>query len=286
MERHEEQNGVDIIKLLHEGRERARKGALEDNRLLAGQNTTTYTYDPGSNLATVYYLRARYMNPATGRFLSTDQAFGEIDDPASLHKYLYTAANPVDQMDPSGFSTITDQQKAGLLIFDPYNAGGYFAFSPGQLTFPQAKETVPKPMPKCDAPVQRCCRWVDLGGWKDKVMRACGLKHCWLKTSSKAAGLEPVAEGPLPANPVGIPVMIKDQSKEKGDCTPLPGVDEKCVNDELQIGKPMGRWYPWAQCNTFVEGIIARCSKDRMPTWGPYWCPLIGPGSPKPVPMR
>ena len=48
------------------------------------------------------YLRARYYNPATGRFNSLDSFFGNIDDPQSLHKYLYTHADPINGIDPTG----------------------------------------------------------------------------------------------------------------------------------------------------------------------------------------
>jgi RHS repeat-associated protein len=50
----------------------------------------------------LYYLRARYYNPATGRFLSRDPEDGDIADPASLHKYLYTGDDPVNMLDPTG----------------------------------------------------------------------------------------------------------------------------------------------------------------------------------------
>src|SRR5208337_702452 len=43
-------------------------------------------YDPDLGL---YYLRARYFNPTTGRFLSRDPESGRIKVPASLHKYLF-----------------------------------------------------------------------------------------------------------------------------------------------------------------------------------------------------
>ena len=56
-------------------------------------------YDTNLNL---YYLRARYYNPATGRFMSRDPNAGKLKDPKSLHKYLYADGNPVDGMDPSG----------------------------------------------------------------------------------------------------------------------------------------------------------------------------------------
>jgi RHS repeat-associated protein len=50
----------------------------------------------------LYYLRARYYNPATGRFLSRDPEDGKIKIPATLHKYLYANGDPVNGFDPSG----------------------------------------------------------------------------------------------------------------------------------------------------------------------------------------
>jgi RHS repeat-associated protein len=51
-------------------------------------------YDPDLSL---YYLRARYYNPATGRFLSADPLADE-----GQRRYVYAAADPVDGMDPNG----------------------------------------------------------------------------------------------------------------------------------------------------------------------------------------
>ena len=66
------------------------------------ENHYRYTgeyYDSTSNL---YYLRARYMNPSTGTFISMDSYQGSIYDPDTLHKYLYANGNPVKYSDPSG----------------------------------------------------------------------------------------------------------------------------------------------------------------------------------------
>jgi RHS repeat-associated protein len=51
----------------------------------------------------MYYLRARYLNPNTGRFWSRDLCDGTEIAPSSLHKYLYCQNNPIDMIDPSGF---------------------------------------------------------------------------------------------------------------------------------------------------------------------------------------
>jgi RHS repeat-associated protein len=56
-------------------------------------------YDPDLQL---YYLRARYFNPLTGRFLSRDPAAGQPTVPRTQHKYLYVGGNPVNKRDPSG----------------------------------------------------------------------------------------------------------------------------------------------------------------------------------------
>jgi RHS repeat-associated protein len=79
----------------------------------AGAVTDTYEFDAFGNLLSktgstpnsylyrgeffdsdlgMYYLRARYYNPTTGRFLSRDPEDGYINYPASLHKYLYAGA--------------------------------------------------------------------------------------------------------------------------------------------------------------------------------------------------
>ena len=50
----------------------------------------------------LYYLRARYYNPITGRFMSRDPYDGNTILPISLHKYLYASGNPVNRIDPRG----------------------------------------------------------------------------------------------------------------------------------------------------------------------------------------
>jgi len=49
-----------------------------------------------------YFLRDRYYDQSNGRFLSQDPYSGNNDDPVSLHRYLYTGDEPVDNVDPSG----------------------------------------------------------------------------------------------------------------------------------------------------------------------------------------
>jgi RHS repeat-associated protein len=69
-------------------------GTTPNNYLYRGEQ---YDSDLG-----LYYLRARYYNPSTGRFLSRDPEDGKAIDPKTLHKYLYADGDPVNGIDPRG----------------------------------------------------------------------------------------------------------------------------------------------------------------------------------------
>ena len=49
-----------------------------------------------------YYLRARYYDPTTGRFLTPDPEAGDPKRPITFNRYLYASADPVNRTDPSG----------------------------------------------------------------------------------------------------------------------------------------------------------------------------------------
>ena len=70
-------------------------------------------YDP--NLGCIY-LRSRYLNPNSGRFLSRDSFAGNTQDPKSLHRYLYCANDSVNSVDPSGHETLAGQISVGGII--------------------------------------------------------------------------------------------------------------------------------------------------------------------------
>ena len=52
------------------------------------------------------------MDNTTGRFTSMDSYLGSVDDPVSLHKYLYANANPVNYIDPSGYNSYGEMNLA------------------------------------------------------------------------------------------------------------------------------------------------------------------------------
>lgn len=116
---------------LYDGSDSVRMLANED-----GEITDTYTFDAFGNLTAstgstknvflyrgeqydsftgLYYLRARYMNPATGTFITMDEYSGSVFEPVSLHKYLYANANPVMNSDPTGYFTLMETTVANAI---------------------------------------------------------------------------------------------------------------------------------------------------------------------------
>ena len=61
------------------------------------------------------YLRARYYDPATGRFNRLDPFAGFNSDPLSLHKYLYVSDDPIQGADPSGLFGVISVGSASSL---------------------------------------------------------------------------------------------------------------------------------------------------------------------------
>lgn len=70
-----------------------------------------------------YYLRARYMNPSSGKFWTADSFEGSPFDPLSLHKYLYANADPLNRRDPSGEFSLIDTVITSSLIGTVSGAG-------------------------------------------------------------------------------------------------------------------------------------------------------------------
>jgi len=83
-------------------------GTFGDVNNRSGTTKNTFTYlgrhgvmDEGNGL---YYVRARYYMPETGRFLTKDMLTGKDADPQTLNRYVYALNNPIRLIDISGFS--------------------------------------------------------------------------------------------------------------------------------------------------------------------------------------
>ncbi len=83
-------------------------GSTENNYLFAGEQ-----FDGGLG---DYYLRARYYDESIGRFTRRDSYEGSIDEPVTLHKYLYSNNNPTNYIDPSGNFSIFDATVTSTIV--------------------------------------------------------------------------------------------------------------------------------------------------------------------------
>lgn len=63
--------------------------------------------DPDTGLV---WLRARWYDPVSARFVSADPWHGDPSVPVSLNRYLYANADPVNNVDPTGLYTLVEQQ--------------------------------------------------------------------------------------------------------------------------------------------------------------------------------
>jgi len=73
-------------------------------RSMTGSPTNDFTFagEQVDEETGLIYLRARYYDPATGRFTTRDPFPGEEDNPQSLNRYVYAENNPINRIDPSG----------------------------------------------------------------------------------------------------------------------------------------------------------------------------------------
>lgn len=92
-------NVTDVYYYSAFGEEVAKSGTTENEFRYIGEQ-----WDPNAGW---YYNRARWYDPAVGRFTSVDPFAGDPQAPVSLHRYLYANASPVVMCDPSGQFTLT-----------------------------------------------------------------------------------------------------------------------------------------------------------------------------------
>jgi RHS repeat-associated protein len=94
-------------------------------------NSYQFTGEQYDSQLNNYYLRQRFYNPEVGRFNRRDTFEGKLNEPISLHKYLYANGNPTNYVDPSGYSSIIEGDWIHNLI------GAHFISQYGiPLTFP------------------------------------------------------------------------------------------------------------------------------------------------------
>ena len=74
-------------------------------------------------------------------------------------------------------------------------------------------------------------------------------------------------------SPCGEDTTVNDHAGQAAlsECEVIEGVDERCVNEQLRIGRKTGRWTFENNCNTVVDVILGLCvnpperGKTEMP---------------------
>jgi RHS repeat-associated protein len=87
------------------------------SRTGATANPYQFAGDRYGELEGLTFLRARYYDPSTGRFISKDPFEGVLRDPVSLHRYLYANANPVAFTDPTGLMSLAEVKVSASIGF-------------------------------------------------------------------------------------------------------------------------------------------------------------------------
>jgi RHS repeat-associated protein len=102
-----------------------------------GSDPQPYTFagEPYNPNIGFYYNRARWLDPRVGRFTGMDPFRGVEHDPASLHRYLYAADDPINKVDPSGRFTAVEAVTVAAVIGALVAAAAYtYTHPPGRGT--------------------------------------------------------------------------------------------------------------------------------------------------------
>ena len=108
----------------------------------------------------LYFNRARYYQPTTGRFIGQDPYEGNDYEPNTLHRYFYVANNPVNKIDPSGNYTCAEIMTVVFNILR-ISGGIYTALNITGVLHPEAANA-PTGQPG-EVSIPRTPLWEDVG---------------------------------------------------------------------------------------------------------------------------
>jgi RHS repeat-associated protein len=121
--------------------------AFGNYRAQAGSsfNRFAFTGHEKDNETNLYYFKARFYDPETGRFLNQDAYLGDVNTPPSLHRYLYAYSNPTVWVDLTGYEAwlynkeedipyganykVYDEKKGTFAIVDPEVYGSEISYN-------------------------------------------------------------------------------------------------------------------------------------------------------------
>ena len=93
--------------------------------------------------------------------------------------------------------------------------------------------------------------------------------HVWIKTSTKEAGMGGAVRNPgdqyesLYTTKVYVIDHSGQSATRQGASCHVVDVDEKKVDNLLQIGKPLGRFSLWNNCQTFADSVLYQATPAR-----------------------
>jgi RHS repeat-associated protein len=117
--------------------------------------------------------------------------------------------------------------------------------------------------------VEICERPIDID-WLPRSVSSNAPRHRWIKTGSAEVGMG--ANCAVPGQGCSDMPLDRTYTKDHGgqstapgaSCRPVPDVDEKCVNDALKLGRYLGRWSPFNQCQSFSNEVLEGCMTNGM----------------------
>jgi RHS repeat-associated protein len=139
-------------------------GTTPNNYLFNGQQ---YDHDLG-----LYFKRARYYSQDRGRFMTMDPVAGRLDEPMTLHRYMFGHADPVNRIDPCGTTAALEY---GMTMKDTLRLAAQAALISYRISciFYRATSAIDPdfvpPAAFASCTVDTCKRLLDL----------CVLKHPW-----------------------------------------------------------------------------------------------------------
>ncbi|APB71989.1 RHS repeat protein [Paenibacillus polymyxa] len=112
-------------------------------------NPFRYSGELWDDTTELQYLRARWYDPDSGRFINEDTYDGEINDTLSLNLYTYVKNNPLSYVDPNGHDAIiiTNPELAvgfghtSALIQDKNKIWSYFYWGNKNVQYEQIKDS-------------------------------------------------------------------------------------------------------------------------------------------------
>ena len=219
-------------------------------------------YDPDLGF---YYLRARYLDMAAGRFLSVDPEAGVVTDPLSLHRYLYANGDPVDRVDPSGRAPGGPPAQAGTGGGDVVEYAALAQLSLQVFSALQKANTIVSMVEDIHCIWNIGGSYLKLGVWvAEDLITPIGVtvsrKECEVKPIEGSCG-DQYADYPTCASLEGGPFRFGNPRQAKNSLSWQYGIDKKSPANSCKNG---GTHFRIHDRGRFVDSILCcNCCDDR-----------------------